>query len=62
MLTAWVAWIARVETYMEHLERVLAVRTDPDLVLALQDSDEPMVSMDTLGGRSHRPTSHSWMG
>ena len=33
---------------MEHLERVLAVRTDPDLVLALQDSDEPMVSMDTL--------------
>ena len=48
MLAAWVAWIARVETYMEHLERVLAVRTDPDLVLALQDSDEPMVSMDTL--------------
>ena len=48
MLSAWVAWIARVETYMEHLERVLAVRTDPDLVLALHDSDEPMVSMNML--------------
>ena len=33
---------------MEHLERVLAVRTDPDLVIALQDSDEPMVSMNML--------------
>ncbi len=46
LLTA--ACNARMETYLEHLHRVANVHTDSEVAIALQDSDDPVITMSML--------------